>query len=174
MKHLCSWVCIVFLMLTCCVGCFQQPPEAKAANDLKRKAMAQYVINTNLLHGAEQQAYFAAEKRTAQQLFDSGMKQMAALADANGKVDAVSVVTWIAKLTADKEAYISQAQGNVAAIQAQIAIADKDMYTALKLDDLVQQFAAQGFDLAQVQSAVDQILAIAAPKLASVVVPTTK
>ena len=59
-----------------------------------------------------------------------------------------------------RDAYIAKAHDNVAQIRVQISEADRDMYSALKLDELVERAAGQGIDIKTIQPFIDSILDI--------------
>lgn len=148
------------ILLTLTTGCIRRPPEADKAQDLKRRALQQYVENTNAVHRAEQETYLAVERKHAQTLFDNGLMQLKLKAGPDGKVDAADAAAWVQTLLASRDKYIEDAHANVSSIRATIDVVDRDMYTALKLDDLVERFAKQGIDPALIQSAVDSILSL--------------
>lgn len=149
-------------MLLACSGCmFSRPPEADKAQKLKRDAMARYVANTNAIHDAQQKAYKQQAAATAQALFEQGIERIKLKAGADGKVSAVDVAALVTEMSADREKYMADAEKRIEEIKVTIAEADRDIYSALKLDDLLERFNASGVDPAFAQSAIDSILEIA-------------
>lgn len=154
---------IAFLMLGLMLalsGCFSRGPKGDDAQKLKRQALAQYVSNTNAIHAAQQKAYQAEVAANAQNLFNQGLARIKEKADADGKVSSADVVLWITQITSERDNYIAEGNKRVDEIRVTIAEADKDIYTALKLDDLLERFNESGVDAQFAQSAVDSILEI--------------
>ena len=142
-------------------GCFfKRPAQADKAQELKVRALKEYVENTNAVHRAEQEAYRAEAKAHAQSLFNQGLAQVKAKAGPDGKVDAAEVVAWVQQLASERAQYEAKADTKVQEIKVVIAKADEDMYTALKLDALLERFNESGVDPAFAQSAMNSILEI--------------
>jgi len=150
---------VLLPLLLIASGCSRTKEEADA-QQLKRRALAQYVANTNAIHDAEQKAYVMSEKEHAETLLQQGLERLKEKAGPDGKVDPVAAKVWVQMLIRDRDAYIAKAHDNVAQIRVQISEADRDMYSALKLDELVERAAGQGIDIKTIQPFIDSILDI--------------
>jgi len=149
---------LMSIMLSC-VAC-ARPKGADAGQATKRKAIENYISNTAAIHVAEQKAYRCEAAAHAETLFNQGMEQMKRGAGPDGKVSAAEAAVFIHGVLKDRDAYNAAADTKVSEIQVLIAEADKDIFTALKLDDLLEAFNEAGVDPGFVETAVNQVLQI--------------
>jgi len=61
-------------------------------------------------------------------------------------VPAADVEAWVEKIVAERDVYKQTAQSKVNEIHVLVLKADEDVYTALKLDDLLERFNDSGVD----------------------------
>lgn len=155
---------IVLLLSALLSGCFRDSEKARSADAVRREALELYARNQNLLHQAEQAAFRAEARAHALTKWKQDIEQLQRTADADGKLNAAEAAAWVLRVSTALEKNYDTVDQQTAALRAAVESADQDLRLALKLDELLKQVHAKGFDPNLVSKAIETIKTLSGGK----------
>lgn len=164
-KNIISQIIGVAILLACGIivsvvlfGC--TPPKAVTdAQSMKRAAITSYADNQDKILNAVIDAYRQAEYARIDALMSNDL-QLAKAANAGKPIDFDVAVSGMLTQTAKRDDRRAQVELQVAELRKTIARARQDLVSALKIDDLLNQYTNTGIDEGSLIGIIEKVKGI--------------